>query len=397
MKCLMTTVLSLSAVMCFAQNMFTNGGFENYTSCPTGWDQTNRIVGCTGRNDTPEYFNCSYNPGAANNGTGSVYLGAIRNGNSLTQEGINLQLTTPLVAGQQYSISLAVNYRVTVYSDPSYDYSLYRGCFGLRFAFGNGNQFGRPTVFQYEIDSDASVGNANNSYHTYNFQFTPTQSYTHLYIITAAMNGNVSTISNPNCTSAGAIAYVYSHTIDDLVIVPASGLPVSFLDFSVVDGNETTIHWKTASEERNDFFTVEKSQDGVVWQLVNKVPSLGDTDSGHEYSMEEPKNALGTWYYRLSQTDLDGSTEILSIKSLNVQENGEIRLYPNPANNFVFVEGTSDLLQDVRIVNVQGDDISELVQCTRLLETKLQLDVHELPAGIYLCRIGENVMRFTKK
>lgn len=89
-------------------------------------------------------------------------------------------------------------------------------------------------------------------------------------------------------------------------------LPVSFIDFSVKDREKDLIFdWKVAQEENNDFFTLEESTDLLNWNLVATVPSKGNTSSVRSYDFytDIPSQSR---YYRLSQTDLDGSHAVLS-------------------------------------------------------------------------------------
>ena len=116
---------------------------------------------------------------------------AIRNGAStFTQEGISLQLTTPLTVGNSYRISIMVKYGIRVFSDPGFDSNVTMNCFNLRFVFANSNQNGRPTVFDAEIDGGDVYGSKNSDYHEYEFTFTATDNFTHLYIVTAASDAN---------------------------------------------------------------------------------------------------------------------------------------------------------------------------------------------------------------
>ncbi len=89
-------------------------------------------------------------------------------------------------------------------------------------------------------------------------------------------------------------------------------LPVSFMDFKAKDRDQDLIlDWKVAQEENNDFFTLEESTDLLNWNLVATVQSKGNTSSvrSYDYYTAIPLQSL---YYRLSQTDLDGTHSVLS-------------------------------------------------------------------------------------
>ena len=88
-------------------------------------------------------------------------------------------------------------------------------------------------------------------------------------------------------------------------------LPVEFVDFIAAYGEERNeLSWLTASERNNDHFTVERSSDGISWVTVAEPDAAGDsfilTEYAYtDYSYERDKIN----YYRLSQTDIDGTRE----------------------------------------------------------------------------------------
>ncbi len=89
-------------------------------------------------------------------------------------------------------------------------------------------------------------------------------------------------------------------------------LPVSFIDFTAKDQEQDLVFgWKVAQEENNDFFTLEGSSDLLNWNLVATIQSKGNTSNvrSYDYYAEIPPQSR---YYRLSQTDLDGSHAVLS-------------------------------------------------------------------------------------
>jgi len=252
-------LLSLSLITITQTNaqIFNNGGFENYTSCPTGPAETNKIIGAAGTNDTPDYYNCTINPGSAYSGTGSLYLGAIRNEYATTQtnthEGLNLILDNPLIAGTTYSISFQTNYNVLVLGDPGFDYSMYRNCYTLRLAFGNSNQSGVPSTYQFEVDGDQDHGNANNSYHYYSFQFTPTQNYSMLYLInTPTPKTSASTPAPECCTCNSSVAYIYRFLVDDLDISSTTNIEESNTKSINLFIRSNTLYLKNINESISD-------------------------------------------------------------------------------------------------------------------------------------------------
>jgi hypothetical protein len=74
------------------------------------------------------------------------------------------------------------------------------------------------------------------------------------------------------------------------------------------DGNRIEVKWTSASENNNDFFTVEKSSDGVNYTELEKIKGAGNSNTLEEYTCYDAHPAIGKNYYKLKQTDYDGKS-----------------------------------------------------------------------------------------
>lgn len=63
------------------------------------------------------------------------------------------------------------------------------------------------------------------------------------------------------------------------------------------------LNWITESEENNDYFTLERSVDGVYFEKIGTVKAL-NTGTMYEFTDETFQDTIN--YYRLSQTDFNG-------------------------------------------------------------------------------------------
>lgn len=114
-------------------------------------------------------------------------------------------------------------------------------------------------------------------------------------------------------------------------------LPVELLSFTatVKNNNQVELDWATAIEINNDYFTVERSADGVTFAEVTTVDGAGNSTEVHQYSAIDGTPVNGTSYYRLKQTDFDGAFKYSNIASVsigNTEPTAQITVYPNPAN-----------------------------------------------------------------
>ena len=113
-------------------------------------------------------------------------------------------------------------------------------------------------------------------------------------------------------------------------------LPVELISFhaQVVNGT-VVLKWETASEINNDFFTIERSINAELFEPVIKVKGNGTIAESMQYQAEDRFPHVGRSYYRLSQTDFDGTVSYSHVVLVEVNEGKSVvtALYPNPLRN----------------------------------------------------------------
>tara|TARA_B100001059_G_scaffold2236_1_gene1842 strand:+ start:239 stop:1273 length:1035 start_codon:yes stop_codon:yes gene_type:complete len=93
-------------------------------------------------------------------------------------------------------------------------------------------------------------------------------------------------------------------------------LPIELLSFTgySTGNNDVELQWSTASEQNNSHFTIWRSYDGQTWNAIHEKMGAGNSNAYLEYNFSdlEIKNddGLHTIYYKLSQTDYDGNSEV---------------------------------------------------------------------------------------
>lgn len=91
----------------------------------------------------------------------------------------------------------------------------------------------------------------------------------------------------------------------------ANPLPVELLYFTAQpNGSQVELKWSTASEKDNDHFTVERSADAMHFTGLLLVPGAGNSQNVIQYADTDPSPLDGLSYYRLRQTDIDGTTVV---------------------------------------------------------------------------------------
>ncbi|MBL4754890.1 MAG: T9SS type A sorting domain-containing protein [Flavobacteriales bacterium] len=116
----------------------------------------------------------------------------------------------------------------------------------------------------------------------------------------------------------------------------ASPLPIVLIDFSatISDNTQVMLEWTTASEVNNDFFTVERSTNGLTFEVIAEVPGSGTSNRRMDYEAHDDAPLEGVSYYRLKQTDFDGKFEYFKIVAVNLERNADgscvFKVFPNP-------------------------------------------------------------------
>lgn len=167
-------------------------------------------------------------------------------------------------------------------------------------------------------------------------------------------------------------------------------LPVSLLLFSGKPENNTVkLSWTTASEENNDFFTVEKSADGYNFSEIGKVNGAGNSNTIRIYEFVDESSAEQN-YYRLSQTDFDGKHEklgMVSVKLSNETDNLQLIVQSNPITTNNLMANLFSPVNDeitLNILDLHGRTIRSKNISAEKNENKLvSVDLRGLSKGAY--------------
>lgn len=108
--------------------------------------------------------------------------------------------------------------------------------------------------------------------------------------------------------------------VGPITLCPSCPLSVE-LDYYILDQDELGIHllWRTMSEMENDYFILERKKEGESWGFLAKTDGSGTTGIPCDYSFFDSDNLRGTFYYKLIQFDINGDSEVLGIKSVNIE------------------------------------------------------------------------------
>lgn len=163
-------------------------------------------------------------------------------------------------------------------------------------------------------------------------------------------------------------------------------LPVAWLDFraALSAPRAVTLDWSTASEINNDYFAVEHSIDGIVFNELVRVPGAGSTNIPKDYQWVHTSPRTGSNYYRLRQTDFDGTADYSPVRHVRIDAGWQVFV----AHGKLELR-TPTLSENTRI---QVFDASgRLVSHQRLGSgTAFTVDLPHLSRGVYVVQLSSN-------
>ncbi len=176
-------------------------------------------------------------------------------------------------------------------------------------------------------------------------------------------------------------------------------LPIQLLDFTATEsGDVVYLKWQTATEISNDYFTVERSSNGSNWQEISKMTGAGNSSTALSYSTVDSTPLDGVSYYRLKQTDFDGRFSYSTIEAVTIKKySSGLSIYPNPTKNIINVSGDKDELDELKIVDVLGNDVTNLTKQTKINTTQVQIDLSQLTTGIYYLKTKNSINKVSKQ
>lgn len=177
-----------------------------------------------------------------------------------------------------------------------------------------------------------------------------------------------------------------------------SPLPVELLHFRgehIEEGN--LLEWATATEINNDYFEVQRSVDGIVFDRIAQIEGAGNSSNYHAYEFLDISYENTLNYYRLKNVDFDNSYEYSSIividnSKAEPTESMILLLYPNPSaqriiNLDAFIARSGEF--KLEIYDLVGKQVSsELIYLDKGKQT-IAIDFEGMSTGSYVVEMIE--------
>ncbi len=185
------------------------------------------------------------------------------------------------------------------------------------------------------------------------------------------VTGNVTTSGSSSVCGSGGGIYLGSLTgpsgTPGWCFAPVT-VPIQLISFDasyIAAENSVKANWVTASEVNNNYFTLERALDGNSFEPVGKINGAGNSNAFKEYSFIDPSPIKGISYYRLVQTDNDGTNTVYARVPVEVTDatmGSNFIIFPNPAqNNVVYITITGEKTGE-KVVFIVKDLMGRIIQ-----------------------------------
>lgn len=204
------------------------------------------------------------------------------------------------------------------------------------------------------------------------------------------------TISSLNCTTsiqiyAKAITRDFNASyvlIDNVSITGSVALPIELLYFKPkYEDDIVKLIWSTASEHNNDYFTIEKSYDGFIYEVIKTIPGAGNSTHVINYYEEDRSFTSSIVYYRLKQTDFDGQFVRTDWESVFIDKKvTELEITPNPFDQELNITFISEIngVKTLKLTDLIGNVVYQEDIMVFNGINNLKIKLNPLSRGVYL-------------
>lgn len=173
-------------------------------------------------------------------------------------------------------------------------------------------------------------------------------------------------------------------------------LPVELKEFTArLSNKKVELKWITTDEKNNASFTIERAGADQKFSSIATIPGAIDSDGERVYNYTDASPLANLSFYRLVQTDIDGTKTYFDIKRIinQLSTASSVIVSPNPFTSelsaFVSVDKSQKVM--VTLTDLNGRILKNSTGMYAPGSTEIKLNATDLPKGVYLLKIsGEN-------
>jgi len=217
----------------------------------------------------------------------------------------------------------------------------------------------------------------------YNFSWTPAGALSDPTVIEPLMHATATTTYNLETTNM--VTGCKSNDVTTLIVI-TNPFPIELLYFDAIPDhrfNKVDLNWTTMSETNNNFFEIQRSENGMNWHSIAQISGAGTSVNEKNYTSTDNQPLHGVSYYRLKQVDFDGAQTFSPIQA--VQFNNQISFSPNPTTGVVRLIAEEYLTTEVELLDANGRLVHK-----ETLRGSSSINFSHLPKGMYVFKTFAN-------
>ncbi len=187
-----------------------------------------------------------------------------------------------------------------------------------------------------------------------------------------------------------------SNYFSDFYEYSPSGAPVLPVELTTINATtdaqheQVNVNWQTATETQSAYFAIERqSKTSHQFEEIGRVKGAGNSAKALTYNFKDEKPVYGVSYYRLRLVDIDGKTNYSKTVSVSYKGGAKIKVFPTYTDGYITIENGDKPIDGVYVWNASGQ--------LMLQSKQTQLDLSDLPRGLYLVQVKVGSETFVQK
>ncbi len=168
-------------------------------------------------------------------------------------------------------------------------------------------------------------------------------------------------------------------------------LPVELVELKAeTRTDQVAVTWATQVENGTESFTIERAGDDLNFTAIGQVQAAGTSLGYRDYEFMDVAPLQGNNYYRLKQTDIDGSTSLTHIVNAHYRRaHGPMTLRPNPARDRVQLDldVTVDGRYTVMLFDARGRLLGQRPHGMTKGPQTVGIELGGFEPGVYMVRL----------
>ncbi len=165
----------------------------------------------------------------------------------------------------------------------------------------------------------------------------------------------------------------------------------SHLSLQATKSNKSTrLQWVTNTDFKNHFFELERSTNGLEFEVVRRFESESDTEEYYNYNGLDLSPKEGINYYRIKQVYHNGDYRYSNTRHLEFPKgSSDNSIFPNPANGMAYLDLRAYAGQkaNIQLTNTLGEIVFSR-KVASIPEYPIELSLDGLASGAYLVSVG---------